>query len=150
MNLLLRILFVLVVATLLRLPGTDTAGGGGGDGGVWILPRPSSMTGTSLVAPPLNTARATRTWLHASTGIRFSPSVPLDEPISTLTESLSGSVVHLAEAGGVVSVPGRLLTGLLNGGSTRSDILVLDANGDGYWIALVIDPVRKSVTLHAF
>jgi len=148
MKLLLKILFALCVATLLRLPGTDSAGGG--DGGVWILPRPGTMLGTSLVAPPLNSARAVRTWLDAGTGIRFSPSVPLDEPIATLTESLSGTVMPLAQAGGVVSLSGRLLTGLVQGGSTRSDILVVDANGDGYWIALVIDPVRKSVTLYAF
>lgn len=148
MKLLLKILFVLCVATLLRLPGTDTSGGG--DGGVWILPRPGSMSGTSLVAPPLNSARAVRTWLDVSTGIRFSPSVPLDEPIATLTESLSGTTVPLAETGGVVSIPGRLLTSLLRGGSSRSDILVVDSNGDGYWIALVIDRVRNSVTLYAF
>lgn len=148
MKLLLKILFAIVVATLLRLPGTDSSGGG--DGGVWILPRPGSMSGTSLVSPPLNSARAVRTWLDVATGIRFSPSAPLDEPIATLTESLSGTVIPLAEAGGVVSIPGRLLTGLVNGGSTRSDILVVDANGDGYWIALVVDPVRKSVTLYAF
>lgn len=148
MNLLLKILFALFVATLLRLPGTDTAGGG--DGGVWILPRPGPMNGTSLVAPPLNTARAVRTWLDASTGIRFSPPSPLDEPIATLTESFSGMVLPLAQAGGVVSVSGRLLTGLLQAGSTRSDILVVDANGNGYWIALLLDPVRKSVTLYTF
>lgn len=148
MKLLLKILFALLVATLLRLPGTDSAGGG--DGGVWILPRPGTMSGTSLVAPPLNSARAVRTWLNAATGIRFCPPVPLDEPIATLTESLSGAVIPLAENGGVVSIPGQLLTGLLRGGSNRSDILVVDANGDGYWIALVVDRVRSSVTLYAF
>lgn len=149
MKLLLKILFALFVATLLRLPGTDSAGGGG-DGGVWILPRPGSMAGTSLVSPPLSSARAVRTWNNVSTGLRFGAPSPLDEPIATLTESLSGQVVPLAEAGGVVTIPGGVLVGLLNGGSTRSDVLVLDANGDGYWIALVIDPVRKSVTLYAF
>lgn len=148
MKLLLKILFALFVATLLRLPGTDSAGGG--DGGVWILPRPGSMAGASLVTPPLSAARAVRTWGDVSTGVRFGAPSPLDEPIATLTESLSGQLVPLAEAGGVVTIPGRVLVGLLNGGSTRSDVLVVDANGDGYWIALVIDPVRKSVTLYAF
>lgn len=150
---------LLIVAALLlgMLPLFGSAFGGGGDTGVWILPRsafvgnaPGGSGGqtTSNLVGGTPRAQATRALGNPLT-MRVSGTISLP-PAAVLVDPVSGLALPLDVAGNVVTLSTRVV-GLVAASATKSMAgTVVDARGRGYSLLVSVDPARQTVTVQVW
>lgn len=148
MRTLLRSLLAVLLGLCAVLPVLGGEECGGGEGGVWILPRSSVLTGTGGRLRQLNLARNHHHFDDISKGVSFEMSSEIGIAVAVLSDPQTNSSQELSISGHVVQLAGTFLTNLRNSGTMRADILVSDENGNGYLMVLVFD--ATGVTVYVF
>lgn len=139
MNLLTRCLLALVLAIGLALPVVGGEGGENGGGtGIWILPRASFLS-TSTMAP-----RDSRTvGLAADVVLRVSNEVGLCA--ATSVDSLTGLSVALPVSGNDVTIPAALLQSIASLPNKTSNVVIADASQVGYLLRITVTPAGAAL-----
>lgn len=148
MRSLLRGMMALLLGLVAVLPvlGGDTRGGG--ESGVWILPRACSMSGT-VGDPPLSEARANQTF-PLSGNIQAQLPAEMGPTLVTMVPRGTSELYPLAVVNGSIQIPATLLQSLAAGGIRRADILAADPNNLGLRLALLIDDNAGAANLYVF
>jgi hypothetical protein len=131
MALLLRLLFAFAVAIALALPGFGDEGGGG-DGGVWVLP--ACAQGPA----PCGEARDVRTGVAVGRDLVLQVSQGCGPTTATFVDEMSGVPVSLQVSGSLVRVPSSLLMALTQLPSPSATIVIMDSQHRGYVIQVVV------------
>lgn len=153
-----RSLLILVALLLGMLPLSGSAMGGGGDTGVWILPRsafianlpngPGGSGTTSSLVGPAPRAQATRP-LSSSLSMQVSGAMSLP-PAAVLVDPVSGVPLPLDVVGGVVTVTSRLAALVATSATNSMSGAIVDARGRGYTLLVSVDAVRQTVTVQVW
>jgi hypothetical protein len=147
-----RCLLLVLVGLLGAVPmvSAEDIPGGGGDTGVWILPRSSYLNG-SLGANVISTApsRGTRTTsLDKSFSMRISSE--MGSPTAFMTDPLSGLVLPMLVNGRDVTIPASTLQALANASVRLAIGSILDANGRGYYLRITIDLQHRTAMIDIY
>lgn len=144
------VLLVLVgLFAVLPLFGHDDEGGGG-DSGVWILPRSSylgSGGGPQIISAP---PRGIRHHPDLSRDLSLQMSSEMSEPTGVLTDPVTNRPIPLAVDGMHVTVRSATLRSIESAGVTEVYGTVIDSQGRGYILRLRIDPIQHTATLEIF
>lgn len=135
----LQALLTLLLGLCAALPllGGDECGGGG-ENGVWILPRVGAVTrDPNLPARPFSEARAVRTLTELNKDFVFQTSGEAGSLVAVLCEANLG-VRGINVCGDRLTVSARDLQ-LLSATVRRFDLIVLDENQDGYLLTFLFD-----------
>lgn len=144
MRLLLKSLLVLILGLGAALPAFED--GGGGDTGVWILPRCTNIgSRTNLINAPLGT----RSFGSLSAGVSMSVSEEMLAPTASLTLA-NGTVLPLPTRGLTVDVPASVLQSLALTESRAATGVIVDANGYGYLFEVRINPDRRGGSIAVY
>jgi hypothetical protein len=137
---------LLALALALRLLGGEGEGGENAGGtGVWILPRSERITSGSPALDPNSPQRVSPLVFPAldhDVGLRVSPEC--GEVVATLFAEPLGEPVALQVQGNLVVISASLLHNLVNAGVEESIVVILDANGNGYRLRLLLDLATSS------
>jgi hypothetical protein len=146
----LRCLQLLLVGLLGALPlavAEDGPNCGGGDSGVWILPRISNLggsLGSGIIASA--PARATRrTSIDKPFTMRVSNE--MGAPTGFLTEIQTGVALPLSINGAEVTILASTMQALANAGVTLAAGSIVDVRGRGYLLRVVIDVQNRTATI---
>ncbi|GAB4147414.1 MAG: hypothetical protein Fur0037_15590 [Planctomycetota bacterium] len=142
---LVRALLALLLGLSAALPVLGDSVTGGGEGGVWILPRSTVMTGSGITA---RQARASCKIDDLQKGLVMQMSSEVGVAIAVLTDPASNLVHPLAVNGHDVILDGNLLVGLHNTGVASISVTVVDENGLGYAIDLAFETTGAMVYVY--
>lgn len=119
--------------TILALLCGMSAGGGGGDSGVWILPLSSNVSATGI--GPL--ARDSRPAALGKGDVVMQVSSDMGAMTASLSETGSGIALPIRVSGNKVVVPEATLQALLSSSSSGVALgVVVDLRGRGYVIKI--------------
>ena len=149
MRTLLRSLLAVLLGLCAVLPVLGGDECGGGEGGVWILPRSSVLSGSN--GGRLRQLSLARYHSHTddlSKGIAMEMSSEIGVAVAVLSDPVTNSSQHLAVSGHRLELEGVFLLELRNAGMQRAEIIVSDENGNGYLMVLVLE--SGGATLYVF
>lgn len=135
-------LLVVLLGLLAWLPADD---GGGGDTGVWILPRSRCLSGSTVLVQPIST----RSFSTLDRPVSLTVSAEMGSPMGTLVMP-TGAIVPLPVRGLTVDIPASLLQALAAANVTSVRGLIVDQSGRGYEFTLQIDPVQRSGSISVY
>lgn len=148
MNPLLRVMVALLLGLLAAVAAIGSDEIGGGDGGVWILPRSSSLA-TGRLDVPLSAARASRGLGDFSKPVDLKLPSEMGRALATLTVRGTGNTVALPSDGGIVRLSSSMLQGLAGVAPAIADLLIVDAAGRGLRATLVFES-ETHATLYVY
>lgn len=148
MRTLLRTLAAVLLGLCAVLPVLGGDECGGGEGGVWILPRCSAMTNTGGRTRVLGLARGSRTYSDLDKSIELQLSGELGAAAAMLSVSETNTTVQLAIVGHVLQLSGEMLQQMSASGVQSADIVISDEAGNGYVMLLVF--ANGGATLYVF
>jgi hypothetical protein len=134
----LRTTLAVIVGLLFALPAVGDEEVGGGDSGIWILPRSSSMVTQLIVGGGANLAqqspRAVRVITSPSACLTMKMPSEMGAPIASLWEVAPlGLTLPISVSGNHVTISQRTMLALLSPVSTGSaDGLMVDTMGLGF------------------
>ena len=126
---------------------------GGGDTGVWILPRSTFIGSVAMVVSSYSSGNLTASSprvritgsVNESMSMRVSGEMRIP-PVAVVVDPISGVQLNLGVVGGIVVLTPRII-GLV--GASVSGVAIgtiVDAQGRGYMLAISVDAARESVT----
>jgi hypothetical protein len=136
--------WLLALALALRLLGGEGGENAGGTG-VWILPRSERIASGSPAIDPSTQQRVSPLLFSAldrDVSLRLSPEC--GEVVATLFAEPFGEPVALQAQGNLVLMPASLFRSLASVGVAESIVVILDAQGNGYRLRLVLDFATRS------
>ncbi|HLQ38343.1 MAG TPA: hypothetical protein VK348_11100 [Planctomycetota bacterium] len=146
MKVLLRSLLALLLGLCAGLP-LFGEGGGGGEGGVWILPRSGPINGGPR---PRGDARLVYHSSDLSRDLVMRLPDGMDTPICTLFDPVSGAIIGLPTDGNQLRISSAILIGLAREQVRSATILVVDRNNQGLVMQLVFSADFTAVDLYVF
>jgi hypothetical protein len=148
MRTLLRTLAAVLLGLCAVLPVLGGDECGGGEGGVWILPRSSVMTNGGGRGRVLGLARGTKTFPTLLKSIDLQLSGELGAAAAMMSVSETNTTVQLPIIGHVLHLSSAMLQQMSASGVQSADIVVSDENGSGYLMLLVFG--NGGATLYVF
>ncbi len=134
---LLRGLMLLMAALLLAVagPGSD---GGGGDSGVWILPRSAPISQLPLSGMPAQQrARDWRSLTAPKEALVLQLPGEMASAVAALRDVASGAVLPVHTVGGRVVLPLRTLQAMLSAGASGQSLgVIVDGQGRGFLLVV--------------
>jgi hypothetical protein len=137
-------LLALLLGLLAALPllGGDTCGGGG-ENGVWILPRAGQISqGPSSGPRPINEALTSHVVTDLTHNFVMQASSNMAHIVATLSNPNLGSL-GVSVCGSQITLGSSLMQAVGQLPNSRCDLLVIDENYCGYLMSLVFDANRR-------
>lgn len=152
----LRYLLPLLVAALWAIVPASGEDTGGGDSGVWILPRSTFVSGVSMISSPNGPGTGTeprdfRYGLprHDPVSMRVSPEVQLP-PVATITEPISSLRIPVYISGGVATLRPEAMALLIQTPGATAVGTLIDRQGRGYLLTVTVDGSQDTVDIAVY
>jgi hypothetical protein len=135
---LLRACWLLAAALLFAVAGPGSDGGGGGDSGVWILPRSAPISQLPLSGMPAQ--QGARDWRSLTTpkeALVLQLPGEMASAVAALRDVASGAVLPVHTVGGRVVLPLRTLQAMLSAGASGQSLgVIVDGQGRGFLLVV--------------
>lgn len=148
----LRLLAASIVALLLAIHAVGGEGGENAGGtGVWILPRPTSMTSSTSTLLGCGAPRSAPIQISSlDSDLKFELGAECGISVATLFAGPTSEPIPLDVVGRQVVVPASLVQSLVASQTLVVEIVVADAAMKGYVLRLQLDPAAGSAQLLVF